>query len=103
MRRHPNGLLDALNLSQRAVERQLAALIEMVEKRNVEALAATGCGGSTVHTNLELGVQRLLDLRDGWKQQRALAKEERSTKLACLDEDAKEALRRSMDAHERRA
>lgn len=103
LRRHPDGLFDAFNLSQRTIQRQLATLMEKQVKRNAEALAATGRGGSAVHTDLELGVQRLLDLRDGLKQQRAVAKEERNTKLARLDEDAKEALRRSMDTHGKRA
>eukprot|EP00963_Diacronema_lutheri_P004429 scaffold336_cov372-Pavlova_lutheri.AAC.3 len=103
LRRHPDGLFDDFNLCQRTVQRQLAALMEKQDKRNAEAQAATGRGGCAVHTDLEQGVQRLLDLPDGLKQQRAIAKEQRNTKLARLDEDAKQALRKSMETHGKRA
>lgn len=68
--------------------------MEKQDRRNARALAATRRGGCAVHTDLEQLAYRLLDLRDGVKQQRAIAKEERNTKLARLDEDAKEALRK---------
>eukprot|EP00894_Picocystis_sp_ML_P003146 jgi/Pico_ML_1/53663/g4172.t1 len=73
--------------------------MEKQDKRNGEAQAATGRGGCVVHTDFEQGIKRVLDLRDGLKQQQAIAKEERNTKLARLDEDAKEALRKSMETH----
>ena len=73
--------------------------MEKQDKRNAQALAATGRGGSAVQTDLEQGLQRLLDLRDGLKQRRAVEKSERDTKFARLDEDAKKALKRSMDTH----
>lgn len=95
--RHPDGVFDDFNLLQRAIQLQLSALMEKQDKRNAEALAATGRGGSAVQTDLEQGLQRLLDLRDRLKQQRAVEKSEQNTKLARLEEDAKKALKRSMD------
>ena len=96
---HPDGVFDDFNLSHRSIQRQLSALMEKQDKRNAQALAATGRGGSAVQTDLEQGLQRLLDLRDGLKQRRAVEKSERNTKLARLDEDAKKALKRSMDTY----
>eukprot|EP00963_Diacronema_lutheri_P002456 scaffold166_cov340-Pavlova_lutheri.AAC.5 len=100
---HPDGIFHNFNLSQRSIQRQLTALMEKQDKRNAEALAATGRGGCAVHTDLEQGVQRLIDLRDGLKQKRAVEKEEKNTRSARLDEDAKRALKRSMETHAKKA
>eukprot|EP00963_Diacronema_lutheri_P002794 scaffold215_cov389-Pavlova_lutheri.AAC.11 len=77
--------------------------MEKQAKRNAEAEVASGRGGCVVHTDLEEGVRRLVDFRDGLRQQRSIAKEQRNTKLARLDEDAKEALKKSMETHGKRA
>lgn len=96
---HPDGVFDDFNLLQRSIQRQLSALMEKQDKRNAQALASTSRGGSAVQTDLEQGSQRLLDLLEGLKRRRAMEKSERNTKLARLDEDAKKALKRSMDTY----
>ena len=100
---HPDGLFEGFDVSVEAIRRQLGTMMKQQRKRNQEALLATGLGGARVHTDLEAGVQHLLDLQDCVKEERAAEREGKSAKLARLDEQAKDALKRSMETHVKRS
>ena len=94
-----DGLFDGFDLSIPAVRRQMKDIMRRQKELNREALAATGLGGARMHTDLEAGAQRLLDLQEHVDTERATEKEGKASKLARLDSYAKAALQWSMERH----
>ena len=68
---HPHGLFESFDITIEAIRRQLGIMMKQQRKRNQEALLASGLGGARVHTDLEAGVQHLLDLQNRVIEERA--------------------------------
>lgn len=100
---HRDGLFDGFDLSVEAIRRQLRTMMNLQRQRNEDARQATGLGGAILHSDLEAGIQNLIDLQHCMKEERAAEREGKTSKLARLDEHAKDALRRSMETHTKRS
>jgi len=101
LRRHPNGQFDGFKLSLDSVRRRLTDALDEQAKRNKEARAATGRGGSNVQTDEEDLAQRLLELREEKEAEKDALREGRVARTTKLNLEGRENTASQMETHKK--
>eukprot|EP00963_Diacronema_lutheri_P011181 scaffold1328_cov375-Pavlova_lutheri.AAC.32 len=102
LRADPNRMFDGFSLSIDSLRRHVRLAMSRQKKRNQQARAATGRGGTSVHTDEEELAQHLLEQHEKMENERTALEEGRAARSSKLDAEGRVHLSCQMHTHRKK-
>eukprot|EP00963_Diacronema_lutheri_P011036 scaffold1313_cov349-Pavlova_lutheri.AAC.5 len=102
LRADPNRMFDGFSLPIDSLRRHVGTALTSQKTRNQQARAATGRGGTSVHTDEEELVQHLLEQHKAREAERSASKAGRVARTTKLDTEGWVRLSCQMDTHKKK-
>ena len=102
LRADPNRMFDGFSLSIDSLRRHVRLVLSRQRKRNQQARADTGRGGTNVRTEEEELAQHLLEQHEQMERERTALKEGRAARVSKLDAEGKVHLTCQLQTHKKK-